>query len=101
MTAHRTLRAAAAVLALALAAQAPARADEPPVPEQIVDAMNKLFGRHAGFRANHAKGIVAEGSFMPGAAGAKLSSAALFRGGEVPGHRSFGTDNHPPDPRRL
>ena len=84
MTTHRTLRAAAAALALALAAQAPARADEPPVPEQIVDAMNKLFGRHAGFRANHAKGIVAEGSFVPGEAGAKLSSAALFRGGEVP-----------------
>ena len=50
MTVHRTLRAAAAALALALAAQAPARADEPPVPEQIVDAMNKLFGRHRDYQ---------------------------------------------------
>jgi len=28
---------------------------------QIVDAMNKVYGVHPGFRANHAKGVVAEG----------------------------------------
>ena len=46
--------------------------------------MNQLFGKHAGFRANHAKGIVAEGRFTPTEAGKALSSAALFRSGELP-----------------
>lgn len=73
----------AALTCLTVAMQ-PARADETPVPEQIVDAMNQLFGKHAGFRANHAKGIVAEGSFTPTEAGKALSSAALFRSGELP-----------------
>jgi len=33
-------------------------ADEVPVSAQIVDAMNKLYGVHPGFRAVHAKGVV-------------------------------------------
>jgi hypothetical protein len=37
--------------------------DDQPVETQIVDAMNKLFGMHPGFRANHAKGVVVEGKF--------------------------------------
>jgi len=84
MIIHHTHRAAATVMALALLAQPPARADDTPVPERIVDTMNQLFGRHAGIRANHAKGIVAEGSFAPSDAGRALSSAALFRSGELP-----------------
>ena len=32
---------------------------------RAIDAMNTLFGKHAGKRANHAKGVVAEGSFTP------------------------------------
>ena len=76
--------AAAAATMLVLVAGPVARADEVPVPEQIVDTMNQLFGRHPGFRANHAKGIVAEGSFTPTEAGKALSSAALFRSGELP-----------------
>ena len=74
----------AAFATLALAVQSPAWADEAPVPERIVDTMNQLFGRHAGFRANHAKGIVAEGSFMPSGKGTDLTSAALLRQGELP-----------------
>ncbi len=77
-------RAAAVAILLALLAQPPVRADDAPVPERIVDTMNQLFGRHAGFRANHAKGIVAEGTFAPTAAGQPLSSADLFRSGELP-----------------
>src|SRR6516162_4379992 len=38
-----------------------ASAEDQPISEQIVDVMNKVFGVHPGFRANHAKGIVAEG----------------------------------------
>ena len=53
-----------------------ANADEPQsLAEQIVDAMNGLFGKHAGFRAAHAKGIVCEGEFTPAASAATLSKA--------------------------
>jgi catalase len=31
------------------------RADEASVAEQTVDALNKVWGKHPGFRANHAK----------------------------------------------
>src|SRR5690349_20565919 len=43
-----------------------------PVTEQLVDTMTKLAGGpHAGYRANHAKGIVVQGEFTP----AKTASA--------------------------
>ena len=38
------------------------RAEDQPIEQQFVDAMNRVFGVHPGFRANHAKGIVVEGS---------------------------------------
>jgi catalase len=78
------LRTAALATALACALPWPGHADDADVPTQIVDTFNQLFGRHAGLRANHAKGIVAAGSFQPSAAGSTLSSAALFAGGPVP-----------------
>jgi len=73
------------VLAIcALAAPLAARADEPSVEVQIVDAMNKLFGVHPGFRANHAKGVVVEGRFRASPEAAALSRAAIFAGADVP-----------------
>ena len=45
----------------------------------VVDAMNKLFGKHEGFRAFHAKGTVVEGSFKGTSDGAALSKAAIFK----------------------
>ncbi len=52
------------------------RADEPKsLPEQIVDAMNAIFGKHPGFRSAHAKGIVCEGEFTPSASASGLSKA--------------------------
>jgi catalase len=59
--------------------------DEPEksVPEQIVDTMNLLFGKHPGFRAAHAKGIVCAGEFTPAASAANLSVAPHFRGEPV------------------
>ena len=80
----RICRAATIALALTWALPGTGYADEATVGEQIVDVMNQLFGRHPGIRANHAKGIVAEGSFAPSAAGAALSTAVLFQGGEIP-----------------
>jgi catalase len=61
-----------------------ARAEDQPVETQIVDAMNKLFGVHPGFRANHAKGIVVEGSFKASPEAAALSKAVLFDGTTIP-----------------
>ena len=61
-----------------------ARAEDAPIEQEIVDAMNKLFGVHAGFRANHAKGVVVEGTFKGTPEGAALSQAALFDGSQIP-----------------
>ena len=70
--------------ALPLLALSPARADDQPVEVQVVDAFNAVFGTHPGFRANHAKGIVAEGSFTPTPEAAKLSKAEHFQSDSTP-----------------
>ena len=74
----------AVLAALATAAPGPARADDDPIEVQVVDALNKAFGTHAGFRANHAKGIVVEGSFKASPDAARLSKASLFTGSAIP-----------------
>jgi catalase len=51
---------------------------------QTVNTMNTLWGKHPGMRANHAKGVVVEGSFTPTKAAATLSKAAIFAGKPVP-----------------
>jgi catalase len=77
--------AVAAILASAmLGASFPSAADEPTVEEQIVDTFQALFGKHPGQRTNHAKGIVAEGSFTAAPEAASLSRAAHLQGGTVP-----------------
>jgi catalase len=68
---------------LAALAVSPARAQDASTPEQIVNVMNKLWGSHPGFRANHAKGLVVTGSFTPTAEAAKLSKAEIFSGKAV------------------
>ena len=75
-----TILASCALLALA----APARAADTATPTELVDALNKVFGAHPGWRANHAKGVVATGTFTPTAEAAMLSRAALFSGGTIP-----------------
>ncbi|MFN8009426.1 MAG: catalase family peroxidase [Terriglobia bacterium] len=52
--------------------------------ERIVDALQKVFGVHAGYRAVHAKGIVCEGIFNPAATAASLSRAPHFQRDSVP-----------------
>ncbi len=59
-------------------------AADQPIEVQIVDALNKVYGVHPGFRANHAKGIVAEGTFKASDDAATLSKASLFSGGTIP-----------------
>ena len=75
---------AAVAAALGLAMLAPAWAEDVSVPEQIVNGMNTVWGSHPGFRANHARGLVAEGSFTPAPGAAALSKAAIFAGPTVP-----------------
>lgn len=53
-------------------------------PEQLVDALNGVFGKHPGARAVHAKGIVLEGVFTPNPAAATLSKAPHFQKASVP-----------------
>ncbi len=62
----------------------PLLADDASVPTQIVDTMNKLYGSHPGFRANHSKGIVAEGHFKASPEAADLSKAVIFNGSSIP-----------------
>jgi catalase len=72
------------VALMALGCSAPALAEDAPVEVQIIDTMNKLFGVHPGYRANHAKGIVAEGNFKASPEAATLSKAAIFSGAAIP-----------------
>ena len=79
----------AAVIAVAFAASAlsavksfaadAAPAEQKPLPMATVDALNKLSGGpHAGFRANHAKGVLVAGTFTPAKGAAAFSKAAHF-----------------------
>jgi catalase len=80
----RTAIAALACLLPLVAGLATAHAQDAPLPQQIVDSLNKAFGAHPGYRANHAKGIVAEGNFKASPDAATLSKAILFNGAVVP-----------------
>ena len=62
----------------------PAAAPQLPLPFRVVDQFNTMFGVHPGFRANHAKGSVFEGTFTPTAAAKGLSKAAHLQGPTVP-----------------
>jgi catalase len=52
--------------------------------EQLVDAINAVGGRHDGFRAVHAKGVVATGTFTGTSEGAELCAAEHLQGASVP-----------------
>ena len=54
------------------------------LPEQIVDAMNAVFGTHPGARATHAKGVVLEGVFRPAASAPQVSKAAHLQKQKTP-----------------
>lgn len=75
---------------------------------EAIDTTTEVFGADPGFRALHAKGIVATGVFGPTAEAAALSRAAHLQGPDVPATGRFsngsGDPRHPdfaPDPRGL
>jgi catalase len=95
MTSKRLTQPLAVALALFLS---PAiGADQVPVTTQIVDALNKVYGAHPGFRANHAKGIVVEGHFTASPGAAQLSRAVLFSGKTYPVTVRFSDSGGLPD----
>ena len=96
MTTRTTIAAIACCLPL-LASNGTATAQEAPLPNQIVDSLNKAFGVHPGYRANHAKGIVAEGSFKASPDAATLSKAAIFTGAVIPITVRFSNSTGIPD----
>lgn len=76
--------------------------------EQAIDAVNKVFGKHNGFRALHAKGTLCKGTFAASPEAAALTRAAHMQGGTVATTIRFsngsGNPKHPdylPDPRGL
>lgn len=80
----------------------------PITPEQAIDTVNEVFGRHPGFRALHAKGVVMAGTFCPTADAASLTRAGHMHGPELPVTVRFsngsGNPDQPdwaPDPRGL
>jgi catalase len=48
--------------------------------EQVIDAVNEVFGRHPGFRALHAKGTLCKGMFTATPDAARLTRAAHMQG---------------------
>jgi catalase len=71
------LGALSAFVALALCGSTLAAIAQQPTPADLVDALNGVFGEHAGDAA-HTKGICLTGSFTPSAEAPKLSKAAHF-----------------------
>lgn len=76
--------------------------------QQAVEAIHSYFGRHAGFRALHAKGTLLKGTFTAGGEAASLTTAAHMQGDPVPvtARLSNGSGNpdqpdYAPDPRGL
>src|SRR5260370_41519131 len=75
-----------------LLTSAAASADDASLTTQIVDSFYKIYGTHPGFRVNHAKGVVVEGSFVATPAASALSRAALFSGSKIPVTVRFSND---------
>lgn len=69
--------------AAALAGAAPAAA-QVSLPEAQVNALEGLFGKHAGARRSGAKGVCASGYFVGAADARALSSASAFSGARIP-----------------
>jgi catalase len=86
------IRVAIAFAAAVLSISAAVRADDGALVSEIVDTFYRIYGTHPGFRVNHAKGVVAEGSFVATPAASTLSRAPLFDGRKFPVTVRFSND---------
>jgi catalase len=69
--------------------------------EQAIQATDERFGRHDGYRAVHANGVLCRGTFVATPEAARLTRAAHMQGGEVPVTVRFSNgsgDPNAPDP---
>jgi catalase len=67
------------------------------LPEQAVNAVGEIFGRHAGHRAVHAKGVVCAGTFMAAPVTAGMTRAAHMQGEPVQVTVRFSNASGDPD----
>lgn len=65
--------------------------------ERLVDGLNANFGRHPGYRAAHAKGVLCVATFQPSAGAPSLSRAAHFADGPYRAHVRFSNGSGNPD----
>jgi catalase len=84
MKVRTSVAAALSAIAASVIAPAPSWAAGDDVATQIVDALNKLYGVHPGYRANHAKGIVVEGHFKASPEATTLTKSPIFAGVALP-----------------
>ena len=92
MLSYQRPLAVAIAVAMLLASAAASADDDAALTTQIVDTFYKIYGTHPGFRVNHAKGVVAEGSFVATPGASALSRAALFDGSRIPVTVRFSND---------
>ncbi|KAF9505982.1 hypothetical protein BS47DRAFT_1353389 [Hydnum rufescens UP504] len=52
--------------------------------EDLIAGFQTLFGKHPGFRPNHARGVLLTGTFVPSSFAATLSSAPHFNQSSIP-----------------
>lgn len=64
---------------------------------RFADRFEQLYGRHDGFRRNHAKGVAATGTFTSTGAAEEVSKAAIFGRGTVPVVARFSLSGSLPD----
>ena len=66
-------------------------------PEQAIDSINQVYGRHAGRRAPHAKGIVGPGTFTATPEAPRLTRAAQLQGDATAATVRFSNASGDPD----
>jgi catalase len=75
---HIAIGALAGLAGVFVFAAVATRAQEVPRPDQLVDALNGVFGKHPGDRAAHTKGMCLTGRFTPSPDAPSLSKAPQF-----------------------
>lgn len=93
----RIVAAAAAGLAAAVWVSPPPASAQDSLPVQIVDQFNTLFGKHPHTRANHATGVLFEGTFTPAPGATDLSTALFLTGDPTPVTVRFSNGGGIPD----
>ena len=57
--------------------------------QQVIDALNSIFGSHSGYRPVHAKGVMCEGHFCATKNARSITRAPHMQGDQVPIHVRF------------